>query len=163
MADNDSMVRGAKGVLFFVLRFLGVSMVLYLLYLWAGIYYMRLVAHGARPLLAAFGHTLDIERALSITEEISLNPIVFLSLVIAVTKIPVVAKIRAAVVGLLILTAANSITVFMSFLSFYRKSEQLWTGTEFFNLTINFFLPLLLWLILLPIKDLIFSTRQPTA
>jgi len=160
---NDPIMRGAKGVLFFFLRFLAASVILYLIYTWAGIYYMRVVAYGAKPLLAIFGHRLVMDRALAITEEISLNPLIFLSLVIAVSNVALPIKLRAAITGVLILTAANSITVFLSFLSFYRGSERLWSGTEFFNLTINFFLPLLLWFLLLPVRSMIFQPRREAA
>ncbi len=157
---NDPIARGAKGVLLFFLRFLAASVILYLIYTKAGIHYMRIVAYGAKPLLAIFGHRLVMDRALAITEEISLNPLIFLSLVIAVTNITIRIRLRAAAIGVLILTAANSITVFLSFLSFYRGSEQLWSGTEFFNLTINFFLPLLLWFLLLPVRSMIFRAHS---
>jgi hypothetical protein len=158
--QNGSIIRGTKGVLLFFLRFLAASVLLYLLYIWAGIYYMRLVAYGARPLLAISGYRFVMEPALRITEEISLNPVVFFSLVIAVSNVRIRTRLRAAMIGFLILTAANSITVFLSFLSAYRNSEQLWTGTEFFNLTINFFLPLLLWFLLLPLRSLVFQPRR---
>lgn len=157
---NDRIVGGAKGVLLFFLRFLIASAILYTVYTKAGVYYMWIVASGAKPLLALFGHRLVMDRALAITEEISLNPLIFLSLVIAVSNVSVRIRLRAAVIGVLILTAANSITVFLSFLSFYRGSEQLWSGTEFFNLTINFFLPLLLWFLLLPLRSIIFRSRS---
>jgi hypothetical protein len=35
----------------------------------------------------------------------------------------------------------------------YRQSEAWWTGTEFLNLSNNFFAPILLWLVLLPIRS----------
>ena len=158
--QDDPIRRGVKGVLLFFLRFLAASVILYLVYIKAGIFYIRVVAYGAKPLLAIFGHRLVMDRALAITEEISLNPVIFLSLVIAVSNIAIRIRLRAAAIGVLILTAANSVTVFLSFLSFYRGSEQLWSGTEFFNLTINFFLPLLLWFLLLPIRPAIFRTRR---
>ncbi|HSG27336.1 MAG TPA: hypothetical protein VLA34_02560, partial [Candidatus Krumholzibacterium sp.] len=60
-----------------------------------------------------------------------------------------------------ILTAANILTVFLVFMSYYSGNEALWTGTEFFNLTINFFLPILLWFIFAPVRNLLPSlTRQ---
>ncbi|MCK4236703.1 MAG: hypothetical protein KAX38_06265 [Candidatus Krumholzibacteria bacterium] len=143
---------GGLGVLFFFLRFLAASIALYLVYTMVGTYYAKLVAYGAKPLLALFKYKIVIEKALAITEDISLNPVVYLSLVIAVAKVPVVTRLKAALWGVLILTAANITTVFLAFLSAYEGSEQLWTGTEFFGLTINFFLPLLLWILLMPIK-----------
>ncbi|MFO7916095.1 MAG: hypothetical protein R6U43_10460 [Candidatus Krumholzibacteriales bacterium] len=142
-----------RWILVFFIRFLFASIILYLLYMKLGIYYARLICHGARPLVALFGHRVMVSRALLITEDISLNPVVFLSLVIAVTNIPVMKKVRGAVIGVVILTLANSLTVSMAFLSYYRGSEALWTGTEFFNLTINFFLPLFLAFALLPVKS----------
>jgi hypothetical protein len=141
-----------RELLLFFLRFLGASIVLYTAYLLFGKYYSRLIALIAGPLLAAFGYRVIMEQALSITEEIALNPVVFLSLVIAVGKIPWRLKLRAAAIGVVVLTAANSITVFLAFMSQYRHSERLWTGTEFLDLTMNFFVPILLWLILLPIR-----------
>jgi hypothetical protein len=144
-----------RRILVFFLRFVIASMILYLIYIKAGTYYMRLVAYGAKPLLALFKYKIIMDRALAITEDISLNPVVFLSLVIAVEKVPVLTRLKASLWGFIILTAANTFTVFLAFLSAYRGSEQLWTGTEFFNLTINFFLPLLLWILLLPIGSIL--------
>jgi len=144
---------GGREILFFFLRFLAASLVLYGLYLVAGTYYAHAIAYVAKPLLALFGFRMIMETALKITEDISLNPIVFLSLVIAVGKIPWLKKLRAAAIGFAILTAANSLTVFFAFVSSYRNSERLWTGTEFLSLTINFFVPILLWLALLPIQS----------
>ncbi|MDD3643185.1 MAG: hypothetical protein PHQ19_06980 [Candidatus Krumholzibacteria bacterium] len=145
--------RHAGRLLAFFLRLLLASIVLYLVWTKAGIAYMYVIAWGAKPLVALTGHTLVIEQALTVTEEISLNPVVYLSLVIAVTGVPLKARIRPAAVGVAILTAANIATVFLIFLSHYRNSEQLWTGTEFLNLTINFFLPILLWFVLCPKGD----------
>ena len=142
-----------RWILVFFIRFLFASIILYLLYLKLGIYYARLICHGARPLVSLFGYRVVISRALLITEDISLNPVVFLSLVIAVMNVPVIKKLKGAVMGVIILTLANSLTVSMAFLSYYRGSETLWTGTEFFNLTINFFLPLFLAFALLPVKS----------
>lgn len=139
----------------FFARFIGVSILLYLLYTWAGFVYMRVVAYGAQPLLAIFGKKLIMKTALDITEEISLNPAVFLSLVIALTGVTWKKRAKAAIIGVLILTAANILTVFLSFMSFYLRNEKLWDSTEFFNLTINFFLPILLWLILMPVGNLL--------
>ncbi len=140
-----------RWVAVFLLRFLAVSLILYLLYLWGGNYYAAFIAHGCGPVLALFGRTVIFDKAMSVTEEISLNPVVFLSLVIAVMNIKAGRKIKAAVAGVAILTAANILTVSMAFMSYYRGSEALWTGTEFFNLTINFFLPVFLWFALLPV------------
>ena len=144
---------------FFFLRFLAASIPLYLLYTVAGTHYMRLVAYVSKPLFALFDLDLSMQRALTVTEEISLNPIVFISLVIATTGTRAVRKIRAGFLGLVILTLANSITLFMIFLSASRESERLWSSTEFFNLTINFFLPILLWIVFLPIVSLASSLR----
>jgi hypothetical protein len=158
--EDGKTLRGARGVLFFFARFLAASVILYLVYIKFGAYYMRLVAYGAKPMLAPFHYRLVMDRALAVTEEISLNPVVFFSLLIAFWHAPAKVMLRAAVAGFLVLTAANSMTVFLSFLSFYRGSERLWTGTEFFNLTINFFLPLLLWFVLLPIRSSILPERR---
>lgn len=141
---------GLKGLLMFFLRFVAASFVLYLIYLKAGFIYMHIVAWGAKPLLAIFGRELIMKNALNVTEEISLNPAVYLSLVTATGGISWRRKIRPAAVGIAILTLANMLTVFLVFMSYYLKDEMLWTGTEFFNLTINFFLPILLWLLLIP-------------
>ncbi len=155
----DSGTTGhGKGIwrmaLVFLLRFLAVSIPLYLVYTWIGSYYTRVVAYGAKPLLSLFGIELTIDRALAVTEEISLNPVVFLSLVIAVQRIEWLKKLKAAALGMAILTAANIVVVFFLFMSAARQSEGLWTGTEFLNLTINFFLPLPLWFILLPLRSI---------
>ncbi|MCK4537964.1 MAG: hypothetical protein KAV42_04100 [Candidatus Krumholzibacteria bacterium] len=163
--DNSSInpVKGLLGSLpLFFLKFLGASLVLYLIHLKAGFIYMRLIAWGASPLLAIFGHRLVMENALKVTEEISLNPVVYISLVLAVSGIPWKKKIRPAIFGVLILSAANILTVFLVFMSYYMKSETLWTSTEFFNLTINFFLPILLWFTLMPVGRL-FTPRSPKA
>ena len=138
----------------FFLRFLVFSTLLYLIHLKAGFIYMRAVAWGASPLLAIFGKKLVMANAMKVTEEISLNPVVYLSLVAAVTGISWKKRIRPAVAGYLILTAANILTVFLVFMSAYLNDERLWTGTEFINLTINFFLPLLLWFVLMPVRDI---------
>ena len=153
---------GGREILLFFLRFLAASLVLYGLYLVAGRYYAHAIAFIAKPLLAVFGFKMIMETALKITEDISLNPVVFLSLVIAVGKISWLRKLRAALIGVAILTAANSLTVFLAFVSSYRNSERLWTGTEFLSLTINFFVPILLWLVLLPIRSVFpfFGDRQ---
>jgi hypothetical protein len=141
-------------VLVFLLRFLAVSIPLYLVYAWIGSLYTRLVAYGAKPFLSLYGIELTIDRALAVTEEISLNPVVFLSLVIAVQKIGWLKKLKAATLGMVILTVSNVVVVFFLFMSADRQSEALWTGTEFLNLTINFFLPLLLWFLLLPLRSI---------
>jgi hypothetical protein len=152
--EKSPAPRGAaREILLFFLRFLGISIALYLVYAVAGKFYTRLIALIASPLLSVFGYELVMDKANAITEDISLNPVVFLSLVIAVGAIPWRAKLRAAVIGVAILTALNSLTVFLAFVSFYRNSERLWTGSEFLSLTINFFVPILLWLVLLPIRS----------
>ena len=144
-----------KKILIFFVRFVFVSLALYTAWMFIGKFYTLIVAWGAKPLVALTGNTLNVERALQVTEEISLNPVVYLSLVIAVTGVPWKERIRPALIGVLILTAANIITVFFMFLSAFTGSEQLWTGTEFLNLTINFFLPILLWVLLMPKGDLL--------
>ena len=151
-------MRGFRDVLFFLLRFIAVSVILYLIYTKWGIYYMKLVAYGSKPLLSLFGYEMILERALKITEQISLNPLVYLSLVSAVGGVALARRIKAAAWGIVILTLANIATVFLAFMSYYRESEELWSGTEFLHLTINFFLPLLLWIIFMPVGD-IFSIR----
>lgn len=151
---------GVRGVAVFFLRFMVASFLLYLLYMWLGRYYIKLVVYMAKPLIDA---TFDldprgvIERAMKVTEEISLNPVVYLSLVIATTGVTFKTRIRAGAIGVAILTVANALTIYLLFLSAGTKSELLWTGTEFFNLTMNFFMPLLLWFILLPIRDILLS------
>ncbi len=152
--EKEAAARGAaREILLFFLRFLAASVALYLVYVFAGRFYVRLIALVAKPLLSAFGYELVMDKANAITEEISLNPVVFLSLVAAVGAIPWRAKLKAAAIGAAILTALNSLTVFLAFASFYGKSERLWTGTEFLSLTMNFFVPILLWLALLPIRS----------
>ena len=153
LISSDGNRSWNRWILAFFIRFLIASIILYAVYLKLGNYYARLICHGARPLVSLFGHRVIMSKALLITEDISLNPVVFLSLVIAVMNIPVGKKIRGAVIGIIILSLANSLTVSMAFLSYYRGSEALWTGTEFFNLTINFFLPLFLAFALLPVKS----------
>jgi hypothetical protein len=157
MNETQEQNQGARWkireLILFFLRFLAASIALYIAYLLARTYYLRLIALLAKPLLAAFGYKIIMEKAALITEDISLNPVVFLSLVIAVGKIPWRPKLRAAAVGVAVLTAANAITVFLTFMSYYRNSERLWAGTEFLALTINFFVPILLWLALLPIRS----------
>jgi len=159
----DELKKPPSGIgriaLLFFLRFLAASIPLYLLYVVGGTYYMKLVAHVSKPLFALFDLDLNLQRAFTVTEEISLNPVVFISLVIATTRIGAVRKIRAGLLGFVILTLANSLTLFMIFLSASRGSERLWSSTEFFNLTINFFLPILLWIVLLPVVSLASTLR----
>ena len=145
-----------KRILVFFIRFIVVSLVIYLAWEFAygGRIYTLLVAWGAKPILALTGNSLDVERAMQVSEEISLNPIVYLSLVIAVKGVAWKERIRPALIGIGVLTVANVITVFLVFLSAISKSEGLWTGTEFFNLTINFFVPILLWTLLMPKGEL---------
>ena len=158
---NQTPAGIGRAALFFFLRFLAISIPLYALYALAGVQYMKIVAYVSKPLFVLFDLELVMERALTVTEEISLNPVVFLSLVIATTGIPAPKKLRAAILGVVILTLANSVTLFMIFLSASRGSERLWAGTEFFNLTINFFLPILLWVVLLPVAKMASSLRGP--
>lgn len=153
LEKNPAPRTAAREILFFFLRFLAASIALYAAYVVAGRFYMRFISYIAGPMLSAFGYELVMDKAIAITEDISLNPVVFLSLVIAVGAIPWRAKLRAAVIGVAILTVLNSLTVFLAFVSFYRNSERLWTGSEFLSLTINFFAPILLWLVLLPIRS----------
>lgn len=143
-----------KRILIFFVRFIVASLVLYTAWIFIGRFYTLIVAYGAKPFIALTGNSLDVERALTVTEEISLNPIVYLSLVIAISGVAWKERARPALIGVLILTAANIITVFFMFLSAFTQSEQLWTGTEFLNLTVNFFLPILLWALLMPKGDL---------
>ena len=144
-----------KRIMIFFVRFVIVSMALYTAWMFIGKAYMLIVAYGAKPLVALTGNTLNVERALKVTEEISLNPVVYVSLVLAVTGVAWKEKFKPALIGVLILTAANIITVFFMFLSASTGNEQLWAGTEFLNLTINFFLPILLWALLMPKGDLL--------
>jgi hypothetical protein len=134
-------------------RLLLASIALYLVWTKVGIAYMHAVAWGAKPLVALAGHTLVMEQALKATEEISLNPAVYLSLVVAVTGVPWRRRIWPGIIGVAVLTVANTATVFLVFLSVRTGSERLWSGTEFLNLTINFFLPILLWFVLCPKGD----------
>ncbi len=157
---DEAAARGlAKDLAFFFLRFLAASLVIYAIYLKAGFLYMHIVAWGASPLLSLFGEKMIFERALKVTEEISLNPAVFLSLVIAVSNVPWKKRIRPAIIGVCVLTLANILTVFLIFMSAYLRNEKLWEGTEFFSLTINFFMPILLWFLLMPVRD-IFPLRR---
>jgi hypothetical protein len=156
--------RGAgREILFSFLRFLAASIVLYIPYdRFVAPYYSRLVALIATPFLSLFGVRLVMEQALRITEDIALNPLVFLSLVIAVGRIPWRSKLKPACLGVAILTAANSLTVFLAFMSAHRNSEAMWAETEFLSITMNLFVPLLLWLVLLPIGSVFpfFRTKE---
>ena len=161
-SGRRSHIKSVGGAaLAFFLRFLAASVALYIIYTMAGSYYMRFVASIANPLLSLYGIDMNMQQALRVTEEISLNPVVFLSLVIAMRRVAAKKKLLAAITGVAILTAANAVTVFLAFLSAHRGSETLWTGTEFFNLTMNFFVPLLLWITLLPSQA--FSTMRGAA
>jgi hypothetical protein len=148
-----------RAVFLFFLRFLAASILLYLVHAKIGAHYMRLVSLMAKPLLSLNGIELNMQRALKVTEEISLNPVVFLSLVIATRPVQAMKSLGAALAGFAILSVANALTVFLIFVSAQRGSESLWTGTEFFNLTMNFFVPLLLWVVLLPSQ--VISTMRP--
>ncbi len=152
---NDASLRGAaREILLFFLRFLAVSVALYLLYYFViGKYWVRGIALMAKPALAIFGYEFVMENAVRITEDIALNPFVFLSLVVAVGHISWRAKLRGAAIGIAILAVANALTVTLAFVSAYRESEAWWTGTEILSLSNNFFLPILLWLALLPIRS----------
>jgi hypothetical protein len=143
-----------KVVLVFLLRFLAISIPLYIANGWIGPYYMKVLAYGAKPILSLFGVELTIASALSVTEELSLNPVVFLSLVFAVPRIVWAQRLRAAAWGFIILVAVNIIVLILLATSRSLDSESLWTGTEFLYLTINFFLPLLLAFLLLPLRSL---------
>lgn len=150
----------------FFLRFLVCSVVLYsMFYLFAEKHYVRLIASIAGPMLSAFGYEIVIEKVMKIAEDISLNPLVFVSLAIAVAGIPWKAKLRGTAIGILILLAANAITVALVFVAAYRQSEGWWTGAEVLNLTNNFFVPILLWLVLLPVRSAFpfFSRLNPNA
>jgi hypothetical protein len=164
-AAKSPAPRGAaREILLFFLRFLAASIVLYLLYYFViGKYYVRFIALMAKPALAAFGYRFVMATAVKITEDIALNPFVFLSLVAAVGRIPWKAKLRGAGIGIAILAVANAVTVTLAFVSNYRQSEAWWTGTEFLNLTNNFFVPILLWLVLLPIRSTFSLFRDSNA
>lgn len=137
---------------FFFLKFIVASFLLYLLFELFGVgrAYAKLVGYIAKPFLAIFHYTLIMEKVIAITEDISLNPIVFVSLVIATAGLNWKEKLKALALGLVILTAANALTLFMIFLSYFKRSETLWAQSEFLNLTINFFFPILLWFALIP-------------
>jgi hypothetical protein len=162
--ETSRAPRAAREILFFFLRFLGISIALYLLYYFVmGTYYVRFIALMAKPALAAFGYRFVMDNAVKITGEIALNPFVFLSLVFAVGHVSWRAKLRGACIGIVILAAANALTVTLAFVSNYRQSEAWWTGTEFLSLTNNFFVPLLLWLALLPIRSALPFFRDSNA
>ena len=168
MNENPETIQApggaAREILLFFLRFLGISIALYLLYYFAiGNYYVRFIALMAKPALAAFGYKFVMDNAVKITEDIALNPFVFLSLVAAARHIPWRAKLRGAGIGIAILAVANVLTVTLAFVSNYRQSEAWWTGTELLNLTNNFFLPILLWLALLPIRSTFSFFRDNSA
>lgn len=139
----------------FAVRFTAASLLFFILYILGGSYYAKLIAYGAKPVLAVFSHDVIVEKAMNVTEDIAINPVVFFSLVTAVSGIRLKKKLSAAAIGFLILTAANILTLSAAFLSFYEKSETLWSGTEFLSLTINFFLPILLWFALLPLEKVL--------
>jgi hypothetical protein len=143
-----------KRILLFFARFIAVSLVLYTAWIFIGKYYTVILAWGAYPLTAMAGNGIDVARAKLLTEEISLNPVVYLSLLIAVKGVPWKKRLKPAIIGLLVLTAANIIIVFLVFLSEASGSESLWAGTEFLYLTINFFLSVLLWFLLSEKGDL---------
>lgn len=150
----------------FFLRFLICSIVLYsIFYLFAEKHYVRIIALIAKPVLSALGYEIVIEKTMKIAEDISLNPLVFVSLSIAVAGIPWKARLRGTLIGILILFAANAVTVSLVFIAAYRQSEGWWTGAEVLNLTNNFFVPILLWLVLLPIRSAFpfFSRLSPNA
>jgi len=146
---SSSLVRD---IFLFFLRFLAVSIVLYVIFetLGVGRLYSMLIAYIAKPFLSIMHYRMVMDKALSVTEEISLNPVVFISLVIATAGLTYRERLKAIITGFLILTAANALTIFMVFLSYYKRSETLWAQSEFLNLTINFFVPILLWFALVP-------------
>lgn len=163
---NEGSARASIGreILLFFLRFLGASIALYLLiYYFLGSHYMRLIALLSKPMLSTFGHRFVMERAIAISESISLNPFVFLSLVAATRHVSIRRKLAACATGTAFLILANALTVTFAFVSSYRQSEAWWTGTEFLDLTNNFFMPILLWLVLLPIKSAFSFFRHNSA
>jgi hypothetical protein len=160
MTDTGPNRPDLKKILLFFVRFIVVSLVLYTAWAFIGKYYALVVVYGAKPLVALAGHSVDVERALQVSEEISLNPIVYISLVIAVAGVAWKEKLKPAWLGVLILTFANIVVVFLMFLSAFTRSEGLWTGTEFLNLTVNFFVPILLWVLLAPKGDLMPSSSS---
>jgi hypothetical protein len=157
MTEGGERKPDMKKMLVFFLRFIAFSLILYMLWIFAGRYYTLLIAWVAKPLAALTGNELDVESTLKVTEDISLNPVVYLSLLAAVTGVPLRDRIKPAIIGLIILTAANVLTVLLMVLSAATGSESLWTGTEFLNLTINFFLHVLLWLLLAPKGNLLIN------
>lgn len=166
MSSNEGPARGAAAheILFFFLRLLGASIALYLLYYFViGRPYVRFIALLSKPMLAIFGYEIVMTEVARITEDIALNPFVFLSLVVATSRVSWRSKLRGAGIGLVILAAANALTVTLVFVSNYRDSEAWWTGTELLNLTNNFFLPILLWLVLLPVRSAFSFLRDRNA
>ena len=141
-----------REIVFFFLKFVIASFLLYLIFELFGVgrLYAKLVGYIAKPFLAMFNYRLIMEKALKITEDISLNPIVYISLVVATGRLSWKERLKDSAIGFAILTAANSFTLFMIFLSYYKRSETLWAQSEFLNLTINFFFPILLWFALVP-------------
>jgi hypothetical protein len=154
MTENRPGRPGLRQILLFFVRFIVVSVVLYTAWSFIEKYYALIVVYGAKPLVAITGNSADVDRAMKVSEEISLNPIVYISLVAAVAGVAWRARLRPALIGVLILTAANVIVVFLMFMSAFTRSEGLWTSTEFINLTVNFFVPILLWVLLAPKGDL---------
>ena len=141
-----------REIVYFFLKFLAASIVLYVVFevLGVGKLYSLLIAYIAKPFLSLMHYNLIVNKALSVTEEISLNPVVFTSLVLATAGLTYRRKLKAIALGFAILTAANALTLFMVFLSYFKRSETLWAQSEFLNLTINFFVPILLWFALVP-------------
>lgn len=144
-----------RWILVFIVRFTAASLLFFILYILGGSYYAKLIAYGSKPVLAVFSHDVIVEKAMNVTEDIAINPVVFFSLVAAASGIRLKRKLQAAALGFLILSAANILTLSTAFLSFYENSETLWSGAEFLNLTINFFLPILLWFALLPLEKVL--------
>ncbi len=156
MSDASGTERNGGGhLLRFFLRFLAVSIVLYVVYIFAGKYYVMVLGWAARGIMAVFGYSIDLSRLPSIVEDIALNPVVYLSLLIAVTGAGWRERVKPAVIGLAVLTAFDVLIICLVYLSFMTGSEALWEGTEFLYLTINFFLTVLLWFVLCPKGDLI--------
>jgi hypothetical protein len=156
MGNEERLIpaAGARDIFLFFVRFIACSVALYLLfYFFAERHYVRLIALVARPMLAPFGYELVVDRVMKIAEEISLNPLVFMSLVVAVMRIPWSKRLHGMAIGVAILIVANAATVTLAFVASYRQSEGWWTGAEVLSLTNNFFLPILLWLVLLPVRS----------
>ena len=147
--------KGGGRILRFFLRFLAFSVVLYALYLLAGKYYVLGMGWTAKGIMAVFGYSIDLERLPSIVEELALNPVVYLSLVLAVTGAGWRERVRPAILGVVILTAFDILVICLVYLSFITGNETLSEGTEFLYITINFFITILLWFVLSPKGDLI--------